>query len=82
MNAACGFASSFAPSLQRRVIDSYDVELQEWIDSTMKGEMNGPYAWDGYFASVTADACVKAKHAGKIIPISISERPAFYDKHR
>ena len=65
-----------------RFIDSYDVELQEWIDATMKGEMNGPSAWDGYFASVTADACVKAKHSGQIIPISISERPAFYNKNQ
>jgi myo-inositol 2-dehydrogenase / D-chiro-inositol 1-dehydrogenase len=63
-----------------RFIDSYDVELQEWINSTLKGEMNGPSAWDGYVVAVTADACVKAKHTGQIVPISMPECPAFYQK--
>jgi myo-inositol 2-dehydrogenase/D-chiro-inositol 1-dehydrogenase len=63
-----------------RFIDSYDVELQEWINSTVKGEMHGPSAWDGYVVAVTTDACVKAKHTGKIVPISLPERPAFYNK--
>jgi myo-inositol 2-dehydrogenase/D-chiro-inositol 1-dehydrogenase len=63
-----------------RFIDSYDVELQEWINSTVKGEMHGPSAWDGYVVAVTVDACVKAKHTGQIVPISIPERPAFYSK--
>ena len=63
-----------------RFIDSYDVELQEWINCTVKGEMNGPSAWDGYVVAVTADACVEAKQTGQIVPISIPERPAFYSK--
>ena len=61
-------------------IDAFDVDLQEWIRGTVKGEMNGPSAWDGYFDSVTADACVEAKHSGRIVPIAIDERPAFYDR--
>jgi len=40
--------------------------------------VRGPTAWDGYFAAVTADACVEAKHSGQIVPIRIGERPAFY----
>ncbi|WP_299093210.1 Gfo/Idh/MocA family oxidoreductase [uncultured Metabacillus sp.] len=65
---------------KERFIDSYDVELQEWINSTVKGEVNGPSAWDGYVVAVTADACVEAKHTGQIVPISIPECPAFYNK--
>jgi myo-inositol 2-dehydrogenase/D-chiro-inositol 1-dehydrogenase len=65
-----------------RFIDSYDVELQEWIDSTVKGEMNGPSAWDGYVVAVTSDACVEAKHSVGIVPIEMPERPAFYDQGR
>ncbi len=61
-----------------RFIDSYDVELQEWIDAVKVGEVWGPTAWDGYFASVTADACVAAKRTGGVVPIEIGERPAFY----
>jgi myo-inositol 2-dehydrogenase/D-chiro-inositol 1-dehydrogenase len=63
-----------------RFIDSYDVELQDWINSTLKGEVDGPTSWDGYFASVTADACVEAMRSGEVVPISTAEHPAFYNK--
>jgi myo-inositol 2-dehydrogenase/D-chiro-inositol 1-dehydrogenase len=66
---------------KQRFIDSYDLELQDWINSTLKGEVNGPTAWDGYVAAVTSDACLHAKQTGQIVPISIAERPAFYDKN-
>ena len=39
-----------------RFIDSYDVELQDWIEAAKAGKVDGPNAWDGYFAAVTADA--------------------------
>ena len=42
------------PSL--RFIDSYDVEIQDWVDHALKGETGGSSAWDGYVASITADA--------------------------
>ncbi len=61
-----------------RFIDSYDVELQDWIDATKAGKVNGPTAWDGYFAAVTADACLKAQHTGKATPIVTKPRPTFY----
>lgn len=61
-----------------RFIDSYDVELQEWLDNTRQGRVSGPTAWDGYFASATAEACVEARHSKQITPIRIADRPAFY----
>jgi myo-inositol 2-dehydrogenase/D-chiro-inositol 1-dehydrogenase len=61
-----------------RFIDSYDVELQDWIDASQVGKVNGPSAWDGYFAAVTADACLQAKRSGAITPIITKPRPAFY----
>lgn len=62
-----------------RFVESYDVELQDWIDSTLKGEVNGPTAWDGYLACVTSDACVKAQESGVIEPIVTPSRPDFYN---
>ncbi len=62
-----------------RFIDSYDVELQDWIDATLKGTVNGPTAWDGYLACVASDACVKAQESGAIEPITTEARPAFYN---
>lgn len=61
-----------------RFIDSYDVELQDWVNSAVKGEVNGPTAWDGYLAAVTADALVKAQESGKVESIVTGECPAFY----
>jgi myo-inositol 2-dehydrogenase/D-chiro-inositol 1-dehydrogenase len=61
-----------------RFIDSYDVELQDWIDASQVGKVNGPSAWDCYFAAVTADACLQAKRSGAITPIITKPRPAFY----
>lgn len=65
---------------KQRFIDAYDVELQEWIDDTKRGVVGGPTAWDGYFASATAEACVEARRTKGIVPIAIAERPAFYAK--
>ena len=62
-----------------RFIDSYDVELQDWIEAAKAGKVDGPNAWDGYFAAVTADACLKAMHTGEVAPIVTPPRPAFYD---
>ncbi|MGI6545554.1 MAG: Gfo/Idh/MocA family protein [Fastidiosipilaceae bacterium] len=63
-----------------RFIDSYDVQLQDWVDAVKQGIVNGPNAWDGYIASVTSDALVKAQKTGKVEPITIETKPEFYIK--
>jgi myo-inositol 2-dehydrogenase / D-chiro-inositol 1-dehydrogenase len=63
-----------------RFIDSYDVELQEWLLDAQAGKVTGPTAWDGYFASATAEACVEARHSKQIVPIRIAGSPAFYGR--
>ena len=64
---------------KRRFADAYDAEIQQWIASTLKGEVNGPTAWDGYTAAATSDALVKSQETGGIEPIATGERPAFYN---
>lgn len=63
---------------KRRFAEAYDAEVQEWIDSTIEGKVNGPNAWDGYVAAVTADALVKSQETGGIEPITTGDRPSFY----
>lgn len=65
---------------KRRFTEAYDVEIQDWINSTVRGEVNGPSAWDGYFAAVTGDALLAAQKSGAIEKIDAGERPAFYNK--
>lgn len=61
-----------------RFYESYDAELQDWIDAAAAGVINGPTAWDGYAAAVTADAFVKAQKSGRIEPITMEVMPDFY----
>ncbi|KOC88206.1 Gfo/Idh/MocA family protein [Winslowiella iniecta] len=63
-----------------RFIDAYDVELQAFINDATAGQLKGPSAWDGYAASVAADACIKAQNSGAIEPVELPTRPTFYDK--
>lgn len=61
-----------------RFIEAYDVELQEWVNSTLEGHVNGPNVWDGYIASITADALIASQTSGKIEPIITGQIPEFY----
>ena len=63
-----------------RFIDSYDVELQDWVDNVAKGTTGGSSAWDGYVAAVTADALVAAQKSGKIEKVVTGGTPDFYKK--
>jgi len=63
-----------------RFIDSYDVELQDWVDNAAKGTVSGPTAWDGYVAALTSDALVKAQKSGQIEKVETGGIPDFYQK--
>lgn len=63
-----------------RFIEAYDREIQDFIDSVKRGDVQGPTAWDGYVAAVTADACVKAQESGQWEDISLDEKPDLYEK--
>lgn len=63
-----------------RFIDAYDVELQDWVNASKEGKVNGPTAWDGYLAAVTSDTLVKAQETGSIEKIITGEKPEFYGK--
>lgn len=62
-----------------RFKDAYDTEVQAWVDDAKNGVINGPNAWDGYLAAVTADALVKAQTTGNVETITTAvEKPEFY----
>ena len=63
---------------KRRFTDAYDAEIQDWINSTLKGEVNGPNAWDGYITNITMEALTAAQLSGEEESIIIDERPDFY----
>jgi myo-inositol 2-dehydrogenase/D-chiro-inositol 1-dehydrogenase len=70
--------TSLETSWKNRFIDAYDVEIQDWINATKEGKMNGPGAWDGYVVAVTCDALIKAQGTGQIEPVVTGPCPSFY----
>lgn len=63
-----------------RFVESYDIELADFLRAAARGTAAGPSSWDGYVAAVTADACVAAQDAdGQSIAIDLPERPALYE---
>lgn len=63
-----------------RFIDSYDVELQDWVDCVKAGTTGGSSAWDGYVAAITADALVASQKSGKSEKVVTGGTPDFYKK--
>jgi len=62
-----------------RFVDSYDVELADFVQAAARGTASGPSSWDGYVAAISSDACVEAQEkTGQIIPIDLPDRPALY----
>ncbi|GGQ61797.1 inositol 2-dehydrogenase [Couchioplanes caeruleus subsp. azureus] len=65
---------------RQRFLRAYDVELQEWIDSSAAGGPPvGPSAWDGYAAAVVSDAGVAALRGGDRVAVTLMPRPALYE---
>ncbi|WP_037853947.1 Gfo/Idh/MocA family protein [Streptomyces sp. NRRL S-340] len=61
-----------------RFADAYDREVQAWVDATRSGRVTGPGAWDGYAASVVAEAGVRSLEHGGRVPVCLAPRPDLY----
>ncbi|MGJ0192732.1 Gfo/Idh/MocA family oxidoreductase [Pantoea sp. RRHST58] len=80
MRSEAKLSTTILTDWKDRFIEAYDVELQAFINDVKAGDLTGPSAWDGFAASVAADACLKAQQSGAIEPVEMPPRPAFYDK--
>ncbi|MEU1405781.1 Gfo/Idh/MocA family oxidoreductase [Streptomyces sp. NPDC005728] len=61
-----------------RFADAYDREVQAWVDATRRGEVTGASVWDGYAASVVAEAGVRALESGGRTAVELAPRPDLY----
>ncbi len=78
MRKSANLSTAILTDWKDRFIDAYDVELQAFINDASAGTLTGPSAWDGYAASVAADACLKAQESGAIEAVELPQRPSFY----
>ncbi|MFD8390781.1 Gfo/Idh/MocA family protein [Streptomyces sp. NPDC059680] len=79
VTAAGGAREEVAQDYLVRFADAYDREVQAWVDATRRGEVTGPSAWDGYAASVVAEAGVRALESGGREAVELAPRPDLYD---
>ena len=75
---AAGSIEGVPDSWQTRFGDTYRIELQAWVDSLVTGVPVGASAYDGYVATATAAAAVRALQTGERIAVDLDERPALY----
>jgi myo-inositol 2-dehydrogenase/D-chiro-inositol 1-dehydrogenase len=61
-----------------RFADAYDREVQAWVDATRQGRVTGASVWDGYAASVVAEAGVRAQESGGRVTVELAPRPELY----
>jgi myo-inositol 2-dehydrogenase/D-chiro-inositol 1-dehydrogenase len=59
---------------------TFDAELQDWLAAAAAGTAAGPSCWDGYAATVIAEACHAALHTGARTAVTLPPRPDFYAK--
>ena len=75
-----GIRQAIPVDWRERFIDAYDQEFREWIVAAGNGTATGPSAWDGYAATLIADAALRAVVSGGLEPISMIEKPSLYEK--
>jgi myo-inositol 2-dehydrogenase/D-chiro-inositol 1-dehydrogenase len=58
--------------------ESYRLELASWALASLRGEVVGATAWDGYAANLVAEAGVDALRSGERRVVQVPDRPELY----
>jgi myo-inositol 2-dehydrogenase/D-chiro-inositol 1-dehydrogenase len=74
-----GIRQAIPEDWRERFIEAYDQEFREWIVAASEGTASGPSTWDGYAATLTADAALRAVSSGVLERIAMIDKPALYD---
>jgi myo-inositol 2-dehydrogenase/D-chiro-inositol 1-dehydrogenase len=59
-----------------RFAEAYRVQLHEWIAALRGGDHRGASAWDGYVATATAEAALRALGSGQRALVRLDQPPA------
>lgn len=63
---------------RERFVEAYDQEFREWIVAASAGTATGPSTWDGYAATLTGEAALRAAASGARETLSLRDKPALY----
>jgi myo-inositol 2-dehydrogenase/D-chiro-inositol 1-dehydrogenase len=61
-----------------RFAEAYRAEFQAWVQAAAANSAGGATAWDGYAASLTAEACLRAAETGLPTAVPLPDRPELY----
>ncbi|EGE60683.1 UNVERIFIED_ORG: myo-inositol 2-dehydrogenase/D-chiro-inositol 1-dehydrogenase [Rhizobium esperanzae] len=73
-----GIRQAIPEDWRERFIEAYDQEFREWIAAASKGTAGGPSTWDGYAATLVADAALRAVTSGGLEPVNMIPKPKLY----
>lgn len=74
-----GIRQAIPEDWRERFIEAYDQEFREWIAAAREGTATGPSTWDGYAATLVADAALRAVDSGQLEKIEMRDKPALYE---
>jgi myo-inositol 2-dehydrogenase / D-chiro-inositol 1-dehydrogenase len=77
-NVALKQVTTYAEDWRLRFAEAYRLQNAAWIKSIHSGVAAGSTAWDGYCATLVAEAGVKAMHSGGTVHIEQIAKPKFY----
>jgi myo-inositol 2-dehydrogenase/D-chiro-inositol 1-dehydrogenase len=70
-----GIRQAIPDDWRERFIEAYDREFHEWIVAAGEGTATGPSTWDGYAATLVADAALRAVDSGRLEPVTMRKKP-------
>lgn len=75
---AQGIRQAIPVDWRERFIAAYDQEFREWTAAAAQGTATGPSAWDGYAATLVADAALRAVESGRHEAVTMIPKPELY----
>ncbi|WP_234706776.1 Gfo/Idh/MocA family oxidoreductase [Ensifer aridi] len=73
-----GIRQAIPEDWRERFIEAYDQEFREWSVAASEGTATGPSTWDGYAATLVADAALRAVASGGLESINMLAKPSLY----
>lgn len=61
-----------------RFARAYDVEVQDWVNACLRGEVVGPDSWDGYAATAVCTAGMESLADGQPRPVDLVDRDTLH----
>ena len=53
---------------------AYDLEIQAWVDASLRDEVVGPGTWDGYAATAVCEAGIESLGSGRPVAVDLVDR--------